>query len=218
MLKRRGIVALLPALVCAASVLGQDRDYLQRGEKELSADYQIKYDRAVRHVLSRGWRKDVVVRMVDIPPFQAEWVTGIARTSGGYKAFEVTASKHIWAELGFGMAEAERKKTDYHSIRPVLHERPISDALSTRIAALWHRVLADPKNYGKDPGIYLDTDQFTYHVSFLPHERLTAYVVGWGPHTRQLIDVASAVASHANGAPEADLIKAVKKAERKLGI
>src|SRR5437870_3279476 len=171
MLKRRGIVALLPALVCAASVLGQDRDYLQRGEKELSADYQIKYDRAVRYVLSRAWRKDVVVRMVDIPPFQAEGAVGIARTSSGYKAFEVIASKHIWAELGLGMAAVERKKTDYHTIRPILHERPISDALSARIAVLWRRVLADPRNYGKDPGLYLDTDQFTYHVSFLPRER-----------------------------------------------
>ena len=89
---------------------------------------------------------------------------------------------------------------------------------SARIAALWRRVLADPRNYGKDPGTYLDTDQFTYYVSFLPHVRLTAYVVGWGPHTEQLINVASGVASYANGAPEPELIKAVKKAERKLGI
>src|SRR5438309_6135512 len=206
MLGRIAIASTVLLLLARSPAEAAERDYLQRGEKELTADYQIKYNRAIRHVLSRGWHKDVVVRMVDIPPFQPEWVTGIARTSSGYKAFEVTASKHIWAELGLGMAEAERKKTDYHTIRPVLHERPVSDALSARIAAPWPRVLADPRNYGKDPGTYLDTDQFTYYVSFLPHVRLTAYVVGWGPHTEQLINVASGVASYANGAPEPELI------------
>ena len=169
-------------------------------------------------MLARGWRKDVVVRMVDIPSFQPEWVAGIARTSSGYKAFEVTASKQIWGELGFGSGDPKRKQRDYHSIRPVLHERPVSDALSARIAALWRRVLADPRNYGKDAGIYLDSDQFTYHLSFLPRERLTAYVVGWGPRTEQLINVAFALANYAEGAREGELITAIRKVERKLGI
>jgi hypothetical protein len=218
MLSRPAIASVLLVLLVRAAVHASERDYMQRGEERLTADYQIKYDRAVRYVLSRAWRKDVVVRMVDIPPFQAEWAVGIARTSSGYQAFEVIASKHIWAELGLGMAAVERKKTDYHTIRPILHERPISDALSARIAVLWRRVLADPRNYGKDPGLYLDTDQFTYHVSFLPRERLTAYVVGWGPRTEQLMNVASALANYAEGAREGELIKAIRKAERKLGI
>jgi hypothetical protein len=218
MLSRFAIATALLVLLARTSAHAVDRDYLQRGEEKLTADYQIKYDRAVRHVLARGWRRGVVLRMLDLPPFQPEWVAGIARTASGHEAFEVTVQKQIWGELGFGMAEAERKKTDYHSIRPILHERPISNALSARIAALWRRVLADPRNYGKDPGIYLDTDQFTYYVGFLPHERLTAYVVGWGRHTEQLMNVAGALANHANGAPERELIKAVAKAERKLGI
>jgi hypothetical protein len=218
MLIRPAIASAVLVLLVRAPVHASERDYMQRGEEKLTADYQIKYDRAVRYVLSRAWRKDVVVRMIDIPPFQAERAAGIARTSTGYQAFEVTASKHIWGELGLGSDYPKRKKRDYHSIRPILHERPMSDALSGRIAALWRRVLADPRNYGRDPGLYLDTDQFTYHVSFLPRERLTAYVVGWGPRTGQLMNVAFALANYAEGAREGELITAIRKAERKLGI
>jgi hypothetical protein len=90
--------------------------------------------------------------------------------------------------------------------------------LSARIAALWRRVLTDSRNYGKDTSIFLDTDQFTYHVSFLPRERLTAHVTGWGPHSLELIYVGNAIVSHASGAPEGELVKAIAKAERKLGI
>jgi hypothetical protein len=66
--------------------------------------------------------------------------------------------------------------------------------------------------------MYLDTDQFTYYLSFMPGERLTANTTGWGPKTEQLNNVAFALANHAEGAPEAELVKAVTKAERKLGI
>jgi len=218
MLSRIAIAVAVLLIVARSSANAAERDYLQRGEEDLTADYQIKYDRAARYVLARGWRKDVVVRMVDIPPFQPEWITGIARTSSGYKAFEVTASKHIWSELGFGSDDPKRKKRDYRTIPPILHERPIFDALSARIAALWRRVLADPQNYGSDTDIHLYTDQFTHHVSFLPRERLTAHAVGWGPHTEQLMQVAFAIANHAEGAPDRELVKAVKKAEGKLGI
>jgi hypothetical protein len=194
-----------------------DHDHLQRGEEKLTADYQIKHDRAIRNVLSRGWRRDVVVRMLDIPPFEPETVVGIARSANGYMAFEVAAPQNLWYALALGSDDPKRKR-DYRSIKPGLHERPLSQALSARIAALWRRVLADPRNYWKDPALYMDTNQFTYHLSFLPNEHLTAYVDGWGPRSEELIWVGRAIANHANGAPEKDLVKAVKKAETKLGI
>ncbi|HZR05139.1 MAG TPA: hypothetical protein VFA61_04860 [Candidatus Udaeobacter sp.] len=191
-----------------------ERDYLQPGVEKLRDQQEIKYDQAIRDVLSRAWRTDVVLRMVDIPPFQAEWVTGIAHFGDQYVAFEVTASKHIWSVLGFGGG----KKGDYHTVHPVIREHRISASVSARIAALWRRVLQDSCNYGKDPAMYLDTDQFTYYLSFIPRERLTAHTTGWGPKTEQLNDVAFALANHAEGAPEGELVKAVEKAERKLGI
>ena len=205
-------VALLPLV--ETEVKAGQRDYLQRGEEKLTDQIEIKYDRAVRDVLSRAWRTDVVLRMVDIPPFQPEWVAGITRSGDYYHAFEVTASKHIWSVLGFGGG----KKGDYHSIHPIIHERAISPSLAARIAALWRRVLKDSRNYGKDTAMYLDTDQFTYHLSFLPRERLTAYMTGWGQRTEQLINVAGALADYANGTREKQLVQAVQKAERKLGI
>jgi hypothetical protein len=214
MLSRFAIASIVLVLFGTLS-FAQNHDYLQRGEEHLTSDYQIKYDRAVRHVLARGWRKDIVLRMVNIPPFQPESVAGIARTSTGYSAFEATASKHIWAVLDF---DHKQGKGDYRSVRPLLHERVLSASLAARIAALWRRVLADPRNYGKDPAMYLDTDHFSFYLAFLPHERMTAYMTGWGPHTWEVIGVAAALASHANGAPEGDLGKAVAKSERKLGI
>ena len=217
MLSRLAITSLVLVLFVRTVAAAQDHDYLQRGE-ELTAQYEIKYDRATRGVLGRGWRKDVVVRMVNIPPFQPESVAGIARTVNGYMAFEATAAKNIWYELGFGSDHQKRKTKDYHTIKPILHERPLSEALSARIAALWRRVLSDPRNYGEDPAMYLDTDQFRFYLAFLPRERMAAYMTAWGPHTWQLIGLANALASHANGAPERDLLKAVAKAERKLGI
>ena len=212
------IAIVLIAAASRAPAIAQDHDYLQHGEKELTADYQIKYDRAVRHVLGRAWRGDVVIRMLTIPPFEAESVTGIARTPSGYQAFEIMASKHIWSELGFGSSDPKRKTADYRSIKPVLHERVMSESLAARVAAVWRRVLADSRNYGKDPSLYLDTDQFSFYLAFAPRERVAAYITGWGPHTLQLIHVAAAVASHANGAPAGYLAKELAKAERKLGI
>jgi hypothetical protein len=205
-------VALLPLV--ETEVKAGQRDYLQPGEERLTDQVEIKYDRAVRDVLSRAWRTDVVLRMVDIPPFQPEWVAGITRSGDHYHAFEVTASKHIWSVLGFGGG----KKGDYYSIHPIIHERAISPSLAARIAALWRRVLKDSRNYGTDRAMYLDTDQFTYYLSFMTRERLTANTTGWGPKTEQLNNVAFALANHAEGAPEGDLGKAVTKAERKLGI
>jgi hypothetical protein len=215
MLSRIAIASVLPLLlIVKPEAKGGERDYLQRGEAKPIDDYEIKYDRAVRDLLSRAWQTDVVLRMVDIPAFQPEWVTGIVHRADHYDAFEVTASKHIWSVLGFGGG----KKGDYHTVRPVIHERRISTSVAARIAALWRRVLQDSRNYGKDRAIYLDTDQFTYYLSFMPRERLTANTTGWGPKTEQLNNVAFALANHAEGAPEGELVKAVTKAERKLGI
>ena len=208
------IASVAPLPFVETEVKAGQRDYLQRGEEKLNDRVEIKYDRVVRDVLSRAWRTDVVLRMVDIPPFQPEWLAGITRSGDHYHAFEVTASKHIWSVLGLGGG----KKGDYRSIHPIIHERVISPSLAARIAALWRRVLKDSRNYGTDTAMYLDTDQFTYYLSFMPRERLTANTTGWGPKTEQLNNVAFALANHAEGAPEGDLARAVTKAERKLGI
>jgi len=210
----RLLIAVALLLFVKTQTKAGEKDHLQRGEEKLNDKIEIKYDRAVRDVLSRAWRTDVVLRMVDIPPFQPEWVTGITRSGDHYHAFEVTASKHIWSVLGFGGG----KKGDYHSVRPIVHDRPISASLAARIAALWRRVLKDSRNYGTDTAMYLDTDQFTYYLSFMPRERLTAYTTGWGPKTEQLNNVAFALANHGEGAPEGELVQAVTKAEWKLGI
>jgi hypothetical protein len=216
MLSRLATVSMVLILFSRAWAEAEERDYLQRGEEKLTAQYQITYDRAIRDVLSRGWRRDVVLRMVDIAPFQPEWIAGIARTADGYHAFEVTASKHIWAVLDFD--NPKKNKRDYRTVRPILHERPLSAPIAARVAALWRRVLAEPRNYGEDPGIYVDTDQFAFLLSFLPHEHVTAYTVGGGPKVEQVWRVSAALASYAEGMSERDLIREITKCERKLGV
>ena len=78
MLNRLATAMLLWTLLSRAQSEAREKDHLQRGEPKLTAQYEIKYDRAIRDVLSRGWRSDVVLRMVDLPSFQPEWVAGIA--------------------------------------------------------------------------------------------------------------------------------------------
>jgi hypothetical protein len=218
MLSRLAIASAVLLLFPRSPANAAERDYLQRGEEKLTAEYEIRYDRAVRHVLSRAWQQDVVLRMSLVPAFQPEFAAGIARTPTGYTAFEATVASNIWYQLGFGSEEWKRKYNSYRHIKPILHERRLSDALSARIAALWRRVLADPRNYGKDESLYLDTDQFSYYLGFLPHERLSAHMVAWGPKSKQLIAVASTLRGYANGGPEHELVKAVAEAESKLGI
>jgi hypothetical protein len=122
------IVFVLLALPDAKAA---EKDYLQRGEEKLTADYQIKYDRAIRHVLSRGWRRDVILRMVDLPPFQPEWVVGIAHTADGYHAFEAEASQQIWNVMGLGADHPKKHTGDFYSVRPILHKRAIARALGS---------------------------------------------------------------------------------------
>lgn len=204
-------------LFCSSITLSAEKDYLKRGERQPHGEWEAPYIRGIHHVLSRAWRKDVVVRMLDIPPFQNEWAVGISRGDRGYRAFSVTASKFIWSALTPG--SSAKRKREYRSIAPIVREKEISDSLATRIAAVWRRLLADPADYGKDPGLYLDTDQFSFYVGFLPHENLAANTTGWGSKGGQVINVASALDLYAKGkANENDLAGAVKKAERKLGI
>ncbi len=111
------------------------------------------------------------------------------------------------------------KTGDRRTLRQPLYERRIADSVADRIAALWRRVLRDPRNYGKDPAIYLDTDEFIFYLAFLPTERFAARMTSWGPKVEQLTDVIDALVVYADGTiSEAKLVQAIAKAERKLGI
>lgn len=215
MLKRLVIAASFAAAVVPA--LAGERDHLRKGEETLTEKWDVDYHRAVRTILGRGWQQDVVVRALDLTAGPPEWVSGIARTSAGYHAFEAIASTQIWSALSHTPNGKMAIKRDYSGIRPLVHERPLSEALSARIAALWRRALADPRNYGEETKIYIDTDVFTFDL-MASREHLTAHTTGWGPHTEQLIIVARTLARYAKGAPESELTKAVLRAERKVGI
>jgi hypothetical protein len=216
MLTRLAITTLLLMLVARAQSVAADKDYLERGEP-FTGEFELKYGRAVRGVLSRGWRKDVVVRILDLPPFQPEWVAGIARTADGYHAFYVTTPKQIWGTLGFGSGNPKKRGGNYHKLHPTLQERAIPAPLVARIVALWRRLLADGKNYAKDPSMYLDSDQFAFHLSFFPGEQLTAHTTGLGRKGDVLWRLSAAIMGYLNGMPEREFVRDITKAERKLG-
>jgi hypothetical protein len=204
--------------VAAHLSLAGDKDHLQRGEPELKYGYNVKYDTAVRQILSRGWDSDVVLRTVALPPFNPEAVLGLLRNDGHYRAFVVRPSTQIWEASGMGSNEPYPKNR-LGAVRLLFHSRPISDSLAARIAALYRHVLADRRNYSKDENIYLDTTQTILYLAFAPNEHITANMIGWGPHTEQVLWVNEALMGYAAGKQsEAQLSREVTKRERKLGI
>jgi len=173
----------------------------------------------VRQVLARGWRGDVVVRTVSLPPFEPEAVVGVLRKRDGYRAFSIRPSVQIWDEAGYGSTDPNKRVGDYSKVRPVFHDRPLPGSVAARIAAVWRRVLSDKRNYGKDPSIYLDTSTFAFYVSFLHGERLAAHVTGWGRNTKQIILVTEELLTYTTGkSDQPQLLRVLSTAERKVGI
>jgi hypothetical protein len=86
-------VALL--LVVYADAHG--KDYITRGDAlfDQSLPSFRRYDKEVKHILHRAWKRDVVVRAVHLPPFDPEWIVGIIRSPSGYRAFRLDASYFI---------------------------------------------------------------------------------------------------------------------------
>src|SRR5205807_7574448 len=73
-------------------------DYLRKGWYNIPdpGDYSIRYKKNVERILERGFRRDVVVRTVHLPPFNPEWIVGVVQSNNGYRAFRLDASYFIW--------------------------------------------------------------------------------------------------------------------------
>src|SRR4051812_41608679 len=107
--------ALLLASQCTTRAQPK-RDYLVRGEAQRTTPSDFKYDRLFHTVLERAWRKDVVLRMLDIAPFGPEWGGGLARAADGYHAFGVCAAVNLREYSAHGSARRWAKTTDRHSL------------------------------------------------------------------------------------------------------
>jgi hypothetical protein len=211
-------IALVFALTVSLACRGGEKDYLQYGERPLSSRFEIVYDNAVRSVLSRGWRPDVVLRTVHLPPFDPESVTGIIRSPVGYNAFILKASKRVWEASGFGSIDPHPKNR-VRAVRPVFRSRSLKAPVAARIAAVWRRVLTDRRNYAEDTRISTDTSQIDFYLAFAPREKLHANMKGWGPRTENLLLVTDILGAFAAGeSSETELLGVLTKAERTLGI
>lgn len=212
-------VTLIVLLAIDCAIAQPKKDYLLRGGAELTTPSEVKYDRALRKVLERAWRGDVVLRMLDLAPFGPEWAGGLARDSTGYQAFVIGAGTNLREYLANGSAKRWVKNGDRHTLRQPLYQRRISDSVANRIVVLWRGVLSNPRNYGKDPAFYLDTDQFVFYLASLHSEHLVARITSWGPHVQQLLEVMDALTTYADGTlTEQQLSQIVGKAGKMLGI
>ena len=222
MLNRAIIVGLAILFTTACGAVAQPkRDYLVAGEEtHTSSDaFARRHWSAVREICERAFRRDVVLRLVDLPPFAPEYAGGLARDSHGFSAFITAASSNLSYALSHGAHPNGSKIADWHKLKRGIHERRISAPLATRIAAAWRRVLSDQRNYGKDPNVYIDTDWMIFYLRFLPNEKITAHMHAWGPHVWQLGEILGALSAYADGSiTEQEVAQIVARAERKLGI
>ena len=170
---KRFVALLLSATVPAVSAICAE-DHLQRGELPWGNDHLfLRYDKEIRRVLWRAWEADVVLRTVHFPPFHTEWIVGIVRRPGGYKAFLLEPTAQVWAAL----QNPDNPKKELASIHARYYERELSEAFSERLAAIFRRVLSDRRNYREDRRriIVTDSSSFTYMVRYQPGEYFVAY-------------------------------------------
>jgi hypothetical protein len=204
------IVLAVPSFTCSG------KEYLKKGGQlsDHPDQVEIRYDKAIRQVLGRAWQKDVVVRTVHLPPFDPEWIAGVIRAPNGYRAFELQASSMIWGA-------SHHPERDLPKIRAIYREKPISDSLAERIAAIWRAVLEDRGNYGKDPGIYLDTSELIFFVGFHGGEHLTASTLlpNTATKSRQLWDISVALLDHVEGKSSVDALeRIVRKGAQRVSL
>jgi len=177
-----------------------------------------EYRDAIRRLLSQGWGNDIVVRLVDIPPFQKEAIMGIRRVKGGYEAFSIEPSRSIWSEAE---KRFESKRPDFSKIRADYRHRPISESLTRRYVAFWQYILADSNNYKADKNaLYTDTSKLYFLVRPQGSRPLAAYFLEMGPKSKQLMYVAYDLFMFCRlqKVNEDELLKYVKKSERAVGI
>ncbi len=185
-------------------------DYLSKGWWKKPLDFEIRYRNNVERILERGFRRDVLLRMVHLPPFDPEWIVGVVQSNDGYRAFRLDASYFIWQAQ-------EDEKAKLPTIHGIYKDKPIPNATALRLAALWRRFLADKKNYGKEEGvIYGDSSHFIFSVA-----RITANTMAWDKGTKaaEVVQVGDDIYEFVAGKKSgAALEKSLEKAERKVGL
>jgi hypothetical protein len=185
-------------------------DYLKRGWWEKPLDFEVRYRKNVERILERGFRADVVLRMVHLPPFDPEWIVGVVQSNDGYRAFRLDASYFIWQAQG-------DEKAKLPTIHGIYKDKPIPNATALRLAALWRRFLTDRKNYGKEERvIYGDSSHFIFSA-----DRVTANTMAWDKGTKaaEIVQVGDDIYEFVAGKKnEAALEKSLSKAEKKVGL
>jgi len=210
---RLAMVALMIPLAHASA-----RDYITRGDALFDQSLPVfrRYDRQVKQILHRAWKRDVIVRAVHLPPLDPEWIVGIIRSPSGYRVFRIDASYFIWQAL-------LDEKQKLPSIHGVYRDRPLDEASALQIAALWRAVLGAPQNYGKDPTIYGDSSKFHFFVGALPREHLagwTSYMFVDHSGATEICMIAHKLYDYATRKPgsQGKLQQQIRRAERNLHV
>jgi hypothetical protein len=187
-------------------------DYLKRGwwDNKETPDYEARYKKNVEKILARGFRDDVMLRTIHLPPFDPEWIVGVVRSGDQYRAFRLDASDFIWHAQ-------EDEKEKLPTIHGVFNEKPIANQTARRLIALWRSFVKNPKNYGKESGvIYGDSSHFIFSV-----DRMTANTFAWekGTDAAEVVNVSDVIYEFVAGKKsEAELEQSIEKDEKKLSL
>lgn len=214
------LIALLGLVIGAAAGSAEpvfDREYLYHGDKQIPR----WYDSAVRHVLGRAWRKDVVLRLIAFHPFDRETVIGILCSQAGYSGFVIRPSQQIYNAPG------NLGSTYLAHLRSTMQQRSLDGRVAAEMIKLWQTVLENPRYYGmrKEPSpdrdgsrtIILDMTHFSYFVRTSFGVEITASMDGWGPQTDTLIQVGEALQSFVGRKTnDTELIRAIVHAQKQV--
>lgn len=216
MLKRAITIVLGAVLLAAHAVAASPRDYLARGWSEKPLDFEIEYNRAIERVLERAFRREVVLRMVLLPPFDPEGTIGIARSRTGYTAFDLQPSTQIWEAL-------HEKKRNLSALRAVERERRIATPLAIRFMRVWREVLEDRRNYRPPEKnvLFVDSWHFVFFVDSNGGPSLTANTNRSDPGTKtaELISLGDAIYRYVRrGMSDRALEARLRAVEAKLGL
>lgn len=167
----KGFLALLLVTILPAISAIDAEDHLQRGELPLgNYDWALRYDKEVRRILWRAWEPDVVLRTVSFPPFRTEWIVGIVRRPGSYRAFLLEPTTQVWSALD----NSAIRKTELTKIHTRYYDRALDEKLVERLAAIFRNVLGNRRNYLEDRRILNDSSIFIYMLRYRPGEYIIA--------------------------------------------
>ena len=211
-------------------------------ETGILADIGGDYENKVRTVFIRGYQDDVVFRMVCMPSWMPEWMTGIQKHGNTYSAFVLRPEKFIWNAQLISNNEQMLKETndeytrqsttaelaklrqempeDFRQIKVKTTMVAIDAETAELLAGIWSQMLRCT-HYPKEA--YRGCDGVGYHFSmWIPDHRILASGKIWSPkpntNTSLLVSLGHMLAAYVDASPQerSNILRKIKSTTKKL--